>query len=106
MSLGFDPFLIVDLPKPFETISGILFHQYTQEKSQHLSLEDKMTDKLENIEIGALRVLFGAGAVQRQLLAGMEIGTPSLSSLLYMYKCRVKDHQSLVQKVLQKQKKN
>lgn len=60
---------------------------------------------IEQIEIDAIRALSGADSVKQKILAGMKIGYPSLEQAVYLTKCRVKDHSSLVKKVLDRRAK-
>jgi hypothetical protein len=59
-----------------------------------------------DIELDALRALAGAGAIQRSLLASLSLGNPSIDSLAYAIKSRVKGHDNLVSKVLDRRRKN
>jgi ppGpp synthetase/RelA/SpoT-type nucleotidyltranferase len=54
------------------------------------------------LELDALRALSGADDVRKRLSAGLSLGNPSLEDLAYLIKIRVKDHRSLIRKVLDK----
>ena len=58
-----------------------------------------------DIELDALRALAGAELIQRSTLAGLALGNPSIDSLAYAIKCRVKAHEKLVLKVLERRRK-
>ncbi len=63
-----------------------------------------MNDHLQ-IELDALRALSGADEVRKKLLAGVSMGDPSIESLAYLIKCRVKAHDRLVEKILDRRAK-
>jgi tetratricopeptide (TPR) repeat protein len=58
------------------------------------------------LELDALRALAGADDVRKKLLAGLSMGRPSLEEQAYLIKSRVKDHGSLVKKVLNRRETN
>lgn len=63
--------------------------------------EEEMTDgERTKIELDALRALAGADEVRKKLLAAVSMGNPSVESSAYLIKCRVKAHDRLVEKVL------
>jgi ppGpp synthetase/RelA/SpoT-type nucleotidyltranferase len=63
-----------------------------------------MDDRLQ-IELDALRALSGADEVRKKLLAGVSMGDPSIEDLAYLIKCRVKAHDRLVEKIVDRRAK-
>ncbi len=59
----------------------------------------------QDIEVDALRALSGADNVERLLLAGLTLGSPSIETLAYVIKTRIKSHTSLVNKVVDRRSK-
>jgi ppGpp synthetase/RelA/SpoT-type nucleotidyltranferase len=58
------------------------------------------------IELDALRALAGAEEVRKKVLAFVAMGNPSVDTLAYLIKCRIKNHDRLVEKVIDRQKKH
>lgn len=54
------------------------------------------------LEVACLNVLAGASEVRGRVLSGLMLGHPSIDSSAYLTKCRVKGHESLVKKVLER----
>jgi ppGpp synthetase/RelA/SpoT-type nucleotidyltranferase/tetratricopeptide (TPR) repeat protein len=52
------------------------------------------------LEVACLNVLAGASEVRTRVLSGLMLGHPSIDKIAYLTKCRVKEHESLVKKVL------
>ncbi|OED49540.1 hypothetical protein AB838_06865 [Rhodobacteraceae bacterium (ex Bugula neritina AB1)] len=53
-----------------------------------------------DLEVACLNVLAGASEVRSRVLSGLMLGHPSIDKTAYLTKCRVKEHESLVKKVL------
>jgi ppGpp synthetase/RelA/SpoT-type nucleotidyltranferase len=58
------------------------------------------------IELEVLHALAGADEVKRQLLFALAMGHPSLESQVYLLKCRVKSHDSFLNKVIEKREED
>jgi ppGpp synthetase/RelA/SpoT-type nucleotidyltranferase len=56
------------------------------------------------VDLDALQVLAGAELVQRRLLAGLSMGTPSFERSTYLIKTRIKEHSKIVDKVFVRRK--
>lgn len=52
------------------------------------------------LEVACLNALAGASEVRSRVLSGLMLGHPSIDKTAYLTKCRVKDHESLLKKVL------
>lgn len=53
-----------------------------------------------DLEVACLNVLAGASEVRSRVLSGLMLGHPSIDRTAYLTKCRVKEHESLVKKVI------
>jgi ppGpp synthetase/RelA/SpoT-type nucleotidyltranferase len=63
-------------------------------------------DERRTLALEALEALWGADVARRRLLAGLSMGTPSIEHTTYLIKTRVKDHNSIVEKVIDRRQKN
>lgn len=61
-------------------------------------------DERKKVALEALRVLAGADDIRRQLLAGLAMGSRSVESQAYQIKCRVKEHEKIVEKVFDRRR--
>lgn len=62
-------------------------------------------EERKTVALDALKVLWGADVAQRRLVAGLSMGTPSIDHTTYLIKTRIKDHNSIVAKVLNRRTK-
>ena len=63
-----------------------------------------LKDKQGELEVSCINALAGASEVRTRVLSGLLLGHPSIDKSAYLTKCRVKDHSSLVKKVLDRRK--
>lgn len=64
-----------------------------------------MDSQRGDIELDALRALAGAEEVRKKVLAFVAMGNPSVDTLAYLIKCRIKNHERLVDKVIERRKR-
>lgn len=56
--------------------------------------------EISDLELACLNALAGASEVRSRVLSGLMLGHPSIDKTAYLTKCRVKEHESLVKKVI------